>query len=144
MLSQRAAGNEIAHAHIMRLEAVVVGGVDERTVRPRGVLQLDQLGLVGRVQRLLDEGVLAVLGQVAKDVLLGLIGRAHDGGVERIERHLTDLAPVRLLVDRIDDADAFAAGNFPSLLSLHAITNDHAAHIVYVRSPENLGLNQAA
>ncbi len=100
-----------------------------------GGLQPLDLALARSVQRLLDECMLAVSRQVAEDFLLGRIRRAYEGGVELVERHLADVAPMRLGKEGIDNSDAVAAGNVPSLFSLDAVTDDHNAHFETDCSP---------
>ncbi len=112
----------------MRLEAVIIGGVADRAGRSRRALECFELGVVRRMQRLLDQRVFAVAQQIIEDLDLRRVRRAHERGVVAIKRHGGDLAPIRLRRHRIDDADKIRAGDAAALFALHAVSNDNYAH----------------
>ena len=58
-----AAGDEVAHAHEMRLEAVIVGGIADDAIAARQRLECRDFAFVLRPQRLLDQHVLAIAEQ---------------------------------------------------------------------------------
>ncbi len=70
----------------MRLEAVIVGGVEHDTALARILLEPRQHGGVIRHQRLFDERVLAVFDEIVEQFDFGGVGGAQQRGIERIER----------------------------------------------------------
>ena len=94
--AERAAAIDVAHAHEMRLEAVIVGGVADRAVllaRERSSRLIDSSS--ARPQRLLHQHVLAVAEQVLEHLDLRLVGNAGQHGVVAAERNVFDAPDIR-------------------------------------------------
>ena len=115
-----ARGNQIAHAHEMRLEAVVVGGVDKDAARAGDAFELGNILVARGPQRLFDEDMLAVLDAGANEVELRLVRNTGKDGVVAVERYVAQVFVVGLIADRIDRSDVIAARKPFSFATLDA------------------------
>ena len=123
-----AAGDEVTHAHEVRLEAVIVGGIANDAVAPRERLEAGDFGFVFRPQWLLDQHVLAIVEAVGENVDLGLV---RDAGQDRVvvrERNIRDRPVTCVLVHRIDSCDKVGARDSAALVTLNTETGDHDPH----------------
>ena len=102
MPPERAGLDEIAHAHEVRLEAVIVGDVEHDASRARVLLQPCERRLVVGDQRLFDQRVLAMLDEVTEQLDLRRVGNAEQRRVERVERNLAQIPKVRLGIAHVD------------------------------------------
>src|SRR6185369_6095112 len=121
-----ARGKQIAHAHEMRLEAVIVGGVDKDAARTGGAFEPGNILVARGPQRLFDEHVLAVVDAGANEVELRLVWNAGKDGVIAVERYVAQVLVVGLIADRIDRTDVIAARKLFTFAALDAQAgNDH-------------------
>src|SRR5436190_3073495 len=139
---QPAAGDEIAHGDIVRLEAMVVGGVEDHTEAPRQRLELAYLGVVGGPQRLLDQRMLAVLGQVREQLELGAVGDAAERRVVALDRNILQVAIIGAGVDRVDRGDEIGSSELAPLGALHSQADDDHSH-AWAPSAAWVAANQA-
>ncbi|CAB4699547.1 unannotated protein [freshwater metagenome] len=124
--AQAARGDQLPHAHEVRLEAVVVGGVAEHALVARNGFELGQLLFVIGPQRLLDQHVLAVAEQVREQLYLGFVGCAYQGRVVIGQRHFLHRLVFGLRMHRIDRTDIVRPGKLPTLVPLYAESDyDH-------------------
>ena len=122
-------GEEVAHADIVRLEAMVVGGVADRAGLSRQRFQLLELGVALCRKRLLHEHMLAVSEQVSKDRDFRRVGGADERCIVTVERRLRAISRHAASgADRIDDADCIRTGNAQALFSLNSVADDDNPH----------------
>ena len=92
------------HPDDMRLETVVVCRVIDHASGTRQALEPVDLPVVTGPERVLDQYVLAVLQEIGQSLHLGAVGNAHERGVVAGDRHLLEVAIIRLFVDGSTDA----------------------------------------
>jgi hypothetical protein len=112
----------------MRLEAVVVGGVDDDLLRPRLALEPREVQCPRPDQRLLDQHVLAGVHEVLEHRRLGAVGHAEHHGVVVGERDLLDRGVGRAGRDGIDRGDDALPREPHALVPLDAEAGDHQPH----------------
>ena len=112
----------------MRLETMIIGGVDNHVLLARLLLELRQGRIVFGHQRLLDKRVLAVLDEIIEQFDLGRVGNAKQRGIVFVERNIAQIAKVRLRVAHVHGADEIRAGKAPPLVALDAKSDDDDPH----------------
>ena len=129
MRAQRARLDEIAHAHEMRLEAVIVGGVEHDAFWRARPLQPRERRLVLRDQRLFDKRVLAMFDEIAE--------QSRSSAASGMQSSAASYASSETSADprksasglrRSTDADKVGAGEAPALVALDAEPDDNDAH----------------
>ena len=89
MRAELARRDEVAHAHEMRLEAVIIGGVaDDALACAPSASSAAIVASLLRPQRLLDQHVLAVAQAVGRELDLRLVGNADQHRVVVGERNV--------------------------------------------------------
>src|SRR5262249_14521004 len=126
--AERSRRDHLAHAHKVRLEAVVVGDVADGAVLSRRSLELRDRFLFRGPQGLLHQDVLAIAEEVIEDRDLGLVGNAGEHRVVAAEREVLDGPIFGLAVDGIDCRYEIGACDLPAFLTLNAESRHHDSH----------------
>ncbi len=122
--AERARRDAIAHAHEMRLEAMIIGGVDHDAARAGVRLEVEDVLVAVDPERLFDEHAFAVFDAIAEHRRLRLVRDAGEHRVIGGERHILDVLVVRVGAKRIDEADEIVRRRLAALRALHP----HACH----------------
>ena len=116
--------NHVTHAHIVRLESVVVCRITDRLILAGEFFQSFYVRIVRRPKRLFHEHVFAAGKQVFKNFDFRLVGRAYQGGVVLLGGHFLHRLILRLGVDRIHRGDEVGSRHGAALVPLHSQTDD--------------------
>src|SRR3954454_21630610 len=127
-LAEYAGPNKVAHPHEMRFKSMVVSRVADRAAPARRAFEFQQFVGAGRLQRLLDQHVLAVIEQIPENLELRGIWRADCRGRVAINRHITNIPPIGLSEVGINSPDGVAPGNPLPLSTLDPIADDDNLH----------------
>ena len=127
--AERAGRDEVAHAHEMRLEAVIVGDVEHHAFCARLLLEAFQRRLVRPPQRLFDKRVLAVGDADSRAVRpLAQSGTQSSAASNESSGDLAQVPKVGFGIADIHGADEIGPREAPALVTLDAEPDDDDPH----------------
>src|SRR5262249_7557764 len=130
-----AGGDQVAHAHEVRLETMVIGGVTHHALPTRLLPQLFDLRRGIGPEGLLHQNMVWLIDGVGQQLDFRRVGNTGQYGIVAIERHVIEPLVVGFRIHRIDGRNIVSAREPAAFVTLNAETGDDDAHQTAYANP---------